>query len=389
MSVAVSIVVIGLLEVTTRAAEPGGERFVRFLFHAKLVVDRWRFLERKQADLYLENKTLDSAPTMRPNQVDVEEPEWDMPVFDRSPRPFVVRTNAWGFRERPIPDKAPGRRRVFVFGDSVPFGKGVRARERYSTLMQNLLPADVEVFNVAKMGITTRGMRQELETVLTLEPDAILMQVSSNDLDQTLWRVVKGAGGPNRALYIAMSLLSNSRALSYATFTIVGDPWYEKIARAKKRVRRDYREPMESFLDACRKRGIPVAVVFTPLATGVYYGDHVANICAAHRESCVGSLRVRFDDPERWIADWPIKRMVAEATVDFADETQASYGFPEGSADTLFPYRLFFDDIVHPSTLGHELIAAQAAAFVESTLLPRIPRIPADTAAPVLPLTPE
>jgi hypothetical protein len=69
---------------------------------------------------------------------------------------FLVATNSLGFRDdkEPAAAPAPGRKRIFVFGDSFTAGDGVSNGHRYSDVLQTLL-ADVDVFNFGLSGSGT------------------------------------------------------------------------------------------------------------------------------------------------------------------------------------------------------------------------------------------
>jgi hypothetical protein len=55
--------------------------------------------------------------------------------------------NGLGFRDREIPDKQPERYRIAVVGDSIAWGQGLAAHERFSDRLGESLGARYEVFS--------------------------------------------------------------------------------------------------------------------------------------------------------------------------------------------------------------------------------------------------
>lgn len=91
--------------------------------------------------------------------------------------------NAFGLREREIETKKrPGVRRILVIGDSVVFGSGLEAGERFSDLLARTLGNNVEVINA---GVPGWGNDQELlfyETKLrSLNPDVVVLTITGNN----------------------------------------------------------------------------------------------------------------------------------------------------------------------------------------------------------------
>lgn len=72
---------------------------------------------------------------------------------------YLLQANEAGFRsDRPFhPDATPGMRRVLLFGDSFTAGDAVANRERYSDLLETMLPV-TEVYN---FGLSSTGTDQQ------------------------------------------------------------------------------------------------------------------------------------------------------------------------------------------------------------------------------------
>lgn len=90
---------------------------------------------------------------------------------------YRIDVNSLGFRDREVDVKKPdGVRRVLVLGDSFVFGVGLKNEERFSDMLQRMLPDDVQVINC---GVPGWGTDQEMlfyETSLRrLKPDLVLL----------------------------------------------------------------------------------------------------------------------------------------------------------------------------------------------------------------------
>ncbi len=98
---------------------------------------------------------------------------------------YRIDVNSLGLREREIEiEKPAGLRRVLVLGDSFAFGVGLKQGERFSELLQESVPDDVQVINA---GVPGWGTDQEMlfyETALRrLEPDLVVLTfLAQNDV---------------------------------------------------------------------------------------------------------------------------------------------------------------------------------------------------------------
>ncbi len=91
--------------------------------------------------------------------------------------------NSIGLREDEVEIPKPrGRKRVLVIGDSIAFGSGVEAGERFSDLLKHHLHGDVDVVNA---GVPGWGNDQELlfyeRDLRRLEPDVVVLQFTGNN----------------------------------------------------------------------------------------------------------------------------------------------------------------------------------------------------------------
>jgi hypothetical protein len=91
--------------------------------------------------------------------------------------------NSIGLRDgEVVMPKPKGRKRVLILGDSIAFGSGVEAGERFSDLVQLELPGDVDVVNA---GVPGWGNDQELlfyeRDLRQLQPDIVVLEFTANN----------------------------------------------------------------------------------------------------------------------------------------------------------------------------------------------------------------
>jgi len=96
-----------------------------------------------------------------------------------------VQFNKRGFRERDVPDtKPPGTYRIAVLGDSLTFGNGLEAHQRYSNILDATMHEGFEVLNFGIPGDNTPQHLDVLrERALALQPDFGLLQWFINDIE--------------------------------------------------------------------------------------------------------------------------------------------------------------------------------------------------------------
>jgi len=352
---------LGLLatEVYLAWVHEPSEQVTRFLFHTSLSVSRWEYLDHERDRL-----VVDMLLELDANEDFVEHPEEGRPAFDRVQRPFHVRSNDLGYRDRPFSEgKAEGVRRILVFGDSIGWGKGVDERRRFSNRLADAAPSHLEVYNLAYCGFTSELMAEQIERSLNLQPDLVILQAPSNDLDQTLWKLAE----QSRSLAVAklsLSLASHVRIALYLRYGLFGDPYERQIEEALAVAAERYRGDLDDLISTCRAETIPVVVVTLPFATGQAYSGHVTDACHDHGDVCLGVVVADLDRPERWLDDWPSIAARKRGEPDFVTRTAEEFGFDEDALAPVFPYRYFFHDIVHPDDEGHALVAKQLEAFL-------------------------
>jgi len=104
----------------------------------------------------------------------------DMP--ERGTR-IRIRVNSLGLRDHEVQAaRTPGRRRILIIGDSIAFGSGLDAGERFSDQLARELGDRVEVINA---GVPGWGNDQELlfyeRTLRALHPDVVILTFTMNN----------------------------------------------------------------------------------------------------------------------------------------------------------------------------------------------------------------
>lgn len=104
-----------------------------------------------------------------------------------------VRINRLGLRDRDVEGKVPGEYRILAMGDSVPFGIGSRYEDSYPHQLDVLLNErhPGKHFRVINTGVPSYNTEQELIQLktlgLSLQPDAVTLLFSANDINPKLW----------------------------------------------------------------------------------------------------------------------------------------------------------------------------------------------------------
>ena len=86
-----------------------------------------------------------------------------------------IQVNRLGFRDREIPGKQQERYRIAVVGDSITWGQGLAAGERFSDRLGESLGPRYEVFNFGEPG--AHDHMEQLAKSLSVSPDFVLLQL--------------------------------------------------------------------------------------------------------------------------------------------------------------------------------------------------------------------
>lgn len=344
-----------LAESIFRFVHTPGDGLVRFLFHTEMAVSRRAYLDRYP-------ELFDTAALTRPlrsNSVYVQQPEQDRPPFDRVDHPYRIRANEKGFRTRSLGEpKRPGTRRIAFLGDSNTWGKGLGEEMRFSDILEHRMPADVQVFNLGLEGCASDCLAEVLHSSAALQPDLVVLQVSGNDLDQTIWRESR-ATPPSVLWAEVLAVLSRSRFLMAATYALVGDPHEEKRAAMLARAREFYAPAVQRIFRTCRERGIGIVLLGLAYADGTRYGDHYFEGCRRNPDVCRGIVVEDFAHDDAWLASAPSAVLHEPRGKDWVDRTAEDMGVAVKDMEKVFPYRDLFYDIVHLNQRGNWIVARQ------------------------------
>ncbi len=344
-----------LAEGLARYAMVPGDGLARFLFRTGMKVSRRAYLDRNP-------ELLDTEALVRPlhpNQVYVQQPEWDRPPFDRVEHPFRIRSNELGFRERPFDEpKPPETRRIVFLGDSNTWGKGLEEGRRFSNLLGRLLPAGVQVYNLGLEGCASDCLAEVLDRSAVLQPDLAVLQVSGNDLDQTIWRESR-ATPPSAAWATVLSVLSRSRFLMTGSYALAGDPSDRQREVMLARAREFYAPAVQRIVRTCRQRGMGLVILGLAYGDGTRYGDHYFDECRRNPDVCKAIVVEDFANAATWLAPAPPHVLDEPRDSDWVSRTARDMGIDEAVMARVFPYRDLFYDIVHLNARGNWIVAMQ------------------------------
>ncbi len=118
---------------------------------------------------------------------------------------YLVRVNAAGFRcdHELTPEKPPGTKRILIFGDSFTAGDGVSNKDRYSDLLERLLPGT----QVLNFGLSGSGTDQQFlifrEYAAGLDYDLAVLAVQAENIRRVANRYRPFADENGRLLLVA------------------------------------------------------------------------------------------------------------------------------------------------------------------------------------------
>ena len=144
-------------------------------------------------------------------------PAQDGPVQTREGGAFHLRTNAEGLRTALPPGRVPGRVRVALLGDSVPFGWGVDEGQTLADATARALAAaghpEIDVLNAAQPGYSTvQATRLLARTLPAWAPDLALIFLPLHDHNRVLVSDAEHLDGAEGALpRLRVALATRSR----------------------------------------------------------------------------------------------------------------------------------------------------------------------------------
>lgn len=208
-------------------------------------------------------------------------------TYSRTEFSYEVRSNSLGFRDEDLPAvKEPGEVRLWIIGDSITSGYGVREEDRFTDLLEKALDSPervrgrngrrVRIVNSGIVGLGTLSQAAILEKFIDrVIPDAVLLAFTTdNDFSDNLhyvrWKARGGEfeeradadAGPVRLFFRHHShfyhLLGTLKRLP------------EKSVRVSPEERTATIQGLERFRSICAERGLPLTVALVA-TRGTYH----------------------------------------------------------------------------------------------------------------------
>ena len=265
-----------------------------------------------------------------------------------APRHLAIDSNAEGFRSaRDIHEPDP-RPRILVLGDSMVFGSGVEASERFTELLEASEPG-WRVDNLGMVGYGADLMLRALETVgVDVAPDVVVFAVFSPDV----YRVMPEATGVGFPL--PRYTLVDGRLATL--------PYPDRPAWKRLRLVQGLRYVYWRYSGA--SLGINAAILARVRALAVQHHFTPAILYLPTR-------RDRWDDRRRsrWLAAW-----AAQHAVPFLDLSPA---VAAGGGESLY-----LPEDGHWNPRGHRVAADALHPFLAGLLAERFPRAVASAMRP-------
>ncbi len=351
------LLVFGVVFEILLRVSPASDAYAKVLFFNQFKLSRWEFLSARHHQLNVEWVLNVIAQKNADYQ---EPPEPDRPAFDRVPRPYHIKTNQDGFRDKNFPAHSPPS--IVLLGDSVGFGKGVRAQERFFSLLKHQFP-HLPFYNLSLQGCTADCMATVfLQYVDRLNPKVVLVQSSSNDIDQTLWREGVSMEVPDKSIPLLFQWHTKSYLSQWLQLAL-GTSATETLSQHSLIVESYYQDSIQSIFDVASKHDVSLISVNLPFAYGWNYGDHLTRFCSRNN-NCIDvsvNLDVHNNETTKQFNTIPDDERFDIRT---AEELKLSLEMIQ----QVFPQPQYFLDVVHPTARGHWEIAKQIAPTLRNTL---------------------
>jgi len=346
-----------ILEFSCRVLPPS-KTFSQIVFFNQFKISRWEFLSARHEQLNVD-WVLNVIAQRNANYQ--EPPEPNRPAFDRVPYPYSIQTNAQGFRDKQFPmHSSPS---VLLLGDSVGFGKGVEEDERFFSILNHQFP-HMPFYNLALQGCTADCMTEVFEQyVERLNPTVVILQASSNDIDQTLWREGIEHDVPNKPVPTWLKWHSRSHLTQYLQ-GVIGDS-VEKSLDAHSQIVEHYYQPnLDILFKTAATHNVTIVTVNLPFAYEWNYGGHTSRI--GKRYTNATDVTVRFKNALDISTRYQIP--LPETRHRFDLRTAEELDLSVHLIQHVFPNPEFFLDVVHLTPLGHRAVAEQIYPTLKEVL---------------------
>jgi len=188
--------------------------------------------------------------------------------------------NRFGYREREIDLQKPsGIYRVAVVGDSLSYGQGITEGQRFSNIIEKKLNTGsikYQVLNFARPGAETVDHIRFLEDVFKTDPDFILLQWFTNDVEghdksarPRPYRLIpsdylSGILHRNSALYFLIKQRWNVLQTSFGFIGTYQQSMMARFSDADSEDSRRAKHELSEFIAQVQARNIMLAIVMFP-----------------------------------------------------------------------------------------------------------------------------
>ena len=292
-----------------------------------------------------------------------------------------VTTNSLGLRSDEIsPVKLPGEKRLIIFGDSSIFGDGVEQPDTFSSVLERLLNARgtgirYRVVNAGVPGHTTYHSIELLKALAkTIKPDMVLVVNMNSDCIISLMKekeILAVGSGVKTALRISRSYSSIERAIIN-----MRRKYFHKSEPGPRVPEPEYMANLKIFHSLAKKNAAGIIYIAPPNPMDIYSGNELQEFIYSsidparlrnEKQKGKTEVSVRYGNLNHYrnLSQYiPAYRKIMKETADKIGAAYLSLGEVFTGYHARHPDEKLFNDEVHPSTIGHRIIAEEIYAFL-------------------------
>lgn len=178
--------------------------------------------------------------------------------------------NKQGYRDKEHNlDKLKTKKKVFVLGDSVTAGDGIKkVKNRYSDVLRSLLPDNYELLNMGMRGSETKDEFERL-TNFRIKPDILIFQYYMNDFEQAAVSNGKDFSvTPYSSAFL--KIIANSYLFNFVYWTIpqkeISNRYTDFLVSSfeNSTIRDEHLRDLYSFIRISKKYNIELVVMLVP-----------------------------------------------------------------------------------------------------------------------------
>jgi len=197
-----------------------------------------------------------------------------------------------------------------------------------------------------------------------LNPTVVLVQASSNDIDQTLWREGVSMSVPDKPVPTLLQWHANSY-LSQWLEVAMGTSAMESLDHHSFIVEEQYQESLHSLFELTSKHDVSVLAIDLPFAYNWNYGGHLLRTCAKHTHCTSSSVSLNHTQIKTYET---FKTIPTSHRFDI--RTAEELNLSKETIEQVFPHPEYFLDVVHLTPYGHFLVADTIRPILESIIQP-------------------